>query len=101
MPQKSIAQNRRLSNLLQFSHKVKTALSLPWDNPNNQRDELDDNAGLAIVHQKPTSVSTAAVQYRSSLVLDDLRLTLTTTSAVGATPSKSPNARGASEITPW
>ncbi len=136
MPQKSFAQGR-LRHLLPFARKVKAALSLPLDNPNkHQRDELDDNAGLAIVHQKPistieagqqqslvgnfleggrkkikttvavtnvnqqtsTSVSTAAVQCRSSLVLDDLTLT---TSTVSATPSKSPKARAASERTPW
>ena len=57
MPQKSFAQGR-LRHLLPFAHKVKTALSLPWDNPNkHQRDELDDNAGLAIVHQAKANLS--------------------------------------------
>ncbi len=62
MPQKSFEQGR-LRHILPFARKVKTALSLPWDNPNkHQRDELDDNAGLPIVHQKPISTIEAGQQ---------------------------------------
>jgi hypothetical protein len=64
MPKTKLAHSQ-IYNLLQFNYanKIKAALSLSCDHTcKHQRDELDDNAGLSTVLQKPNSTMEAETQ---------------------------------------